>query len=128
MDKNFPMIKCRMASGILKSLLNLIPIAVIWLSAHSIYLASLAVNHYGRESGGALPTPAVLLINASKIYGPHILATLFTLALIVSQIKYPKYLHAIQVGSLCLMLFYASCAVVALMAPFICMCDAWRQW
>ena len=110
------------------SLLNLIPIALIWLSAWSIYLASLALNHYTRESGRALSAPAVLMINTSKMYGPYLAAILFTLLLIISQVTYRKYLHAIQVGLLCLMLLYACFAIMALMTPFMCLCDAWQQW
>lgn len=122
------MMKRDMILRIFRVLFNLIPVALIWLSAWSIYLASLALNHYTRESGRALSAPAVLMINTSKMYGPYLAAILFTLLLIISQATYRKYLHAIQVGLLCLMLLYASFAIMALMSSYMCLCDAWQQW
>ena len=122
------MIKREAFLSMFKSLLNLVPIAIIWLSAWSIYLASLAVNHSLREGGGVPSTPAALLISTSKIYGPYLAALLFTVLLIACRVRYPKYLRIIQAGSLSVMLLYASFALLAVMTLFICMCNAWQQW
>lgn len=122
------MINLQAAFGIFKSLLNLIPIALIWLSAFCIYMASLAVNHYIMESGGEPAVPAALLTSTSRMYGPYLVVLLFTMLLIASRIKYPKHLRVIQVSTLSFMLLYASFAVLALIPFFICACDAWQQW
>jgi hypothetical protein len=68
------------------------------------------------------------MINISKMYGPYLVALFFTLLHIGCWIKYPKYLRVMQVGILSLMLLYACFAIMALMTPFMCMCDAWQQW
>ncbi len=115
-------------SGIFKALLDLIPVILVWFSAFCIYMASLAANHYLREGGGVPAAPAALLINSSRMYGPYLVALLFTVLLIAYRIKYPKGLRVIQVGTLSIMLLYASFAVLAMMTPFMCMCDAWQQW
>jgi glucan phosphoethanolaminetransferase (alkaline phosphatase superfamily) len=91
-------------------------------------MASLAANHYLREGGGVPATPAALLISTSRMYGPYLVALLFTLLHIGCRMKYPKYFRVIQVGTLSIMLLYASFAVLAMMTPFMCMCDAWQQW
>ncbi|MCI5188404.1 MAG: hypothetical protein D3905_01150 [Candidatus Electrothrix sp. AS4_5] len=122
------MIHLQAAFGIFKSLLNLISIALIWLTAFCIYMASLAVNYYIMVSGGEPAVPAALLISTSKIYSPYLVALLFTVLLITNQIKYPKHLRVMQVGTLSFMLLYASFAVLALIPFFICACDAWQQW
>ncbi len=118
----------RMVSGTFKALLDLIPVALVWFSAFCIYMASLAANHYLREGGGAPAVPAALLISTSRMYGPYLVALLFTLLFIVCRIKYPKNLYVIRVGTLSFMLLYASFALLAMMTLFICMCDAWRHW
>ncbi len=122
------MITLQAASGIFKSLLNLVPIVLIWLSAFFIYLGSFILHHYSRDMGTVLTGSAELMIGTSKKYIPYITATLFTLVLIVSQIKYSKYLRVMQVGSLCFMLLHASFAAIAFMTPFMCMCCDWQQW
>ncbi|MCW5213134.1 hypothetical protein VU04_09520 [Desulfobulbus sp. TB] len=122
------MIKLQAAFGIFRSLLNLIPIALIWLSAFFIYWGCFILHHYSRDMGTALTNPAELMISTSKVYIPYIVATFFTLTLIMLQIKYPKYLRVMQVGALSLMLLYSSFAAIAFMTPFMCMCCDWQQW
>ncbi|MCI5158083.1 MAG: hypothetical protein D3906_06500 [Candidatus Electrothrix sp. AUS1_2] len=113
---------------IFKVFCNLVPIALIWLSAFFIYWGAFILHHYTRDMGIALAGPAELLTGTSKIYIPYIIAAFFTLTLIISQIKYPKYLRVIQVGTLSLMLLYASFAAIAFMTTFMCMCCDWQQW
>lgn len=115
-------------SRIFKVFLNLIPVTLIWLSAFCIYWGSFILYHHTRDMGIALTAPAELMTGTSKIYIPYIVAACFTLTLIASQIRYRKYLRVIQVGALSLMLLYACFAIMALMTPFMCLCDAWQQW
>lgn len=124
------MIQRQAILDIFKSLLNLIPVALIWLSAFFIYWGSFILHHYSRDMGILLAGPAELMIGTSKIYIPYIVATFFTLTLIVLQIKYPKYLRSMQVGALSLMLLYSSFAAIAFMTSFMCMCCDWdfQQW
>ncbi|MCI5132081.1 MAG: hypothetical protein D3904_11305 [Candidatus Electrothrix sp. EH2] len=114
--------------SIFRELFNLIPVALIWLSAFCIYIASLAVNYYIREGGGAPSASAALLISTSKLYSPYLVALLFTVLLIAGRIQYPKYLGAIQVSTLSFMLLYVSFAVLAMMTALMCMCCDWQQW
>ena len=113
---------------IFKELCNLIPVALIWLSAFFIYWGSFILHHHTRDMGIALTAPAELMTGTSKIYIPYIVAACFTLTLIVSQIRYRKHLRVIQVGALSLMLLYASFAAIAFMTSFMCLCCDWQQW
>ena len=118
----------RMIFRIFKEMCNLIPVALIWLSAFFIYEGSFILHHHARDIGITLTGPAELMIGTSRIYIPYIAAAFFTMILIISQIKYPKYLRVIQVGALSLILLYTAFAAIAFMTPFMCMCCDWQQW
>lgn len=113
---------------LMKSVCKFSPILFIWLSAYSIYMASLAINHSFKELETVMPTASSLLVSFSKLRGPYILAACFSVVLLFCQLRDHKYFKTLQVIFLGIMLLYSAYAILAVSLPLTCLCDEWKSW
>ena len=104
--------------------------ASIVFADFSLYYSTLAINHSMKEAGGILPTPTLAAIAFSKYHLSTGLAILCLLiiGLIEWKIKERSKKLMVEIYIISMLLVVTAVTFFAMSLPFICLCDAWKQW